>query len=367
VDGGGALGFTPSNLGDALSKLDLSKLDDVDITSASDVIDSVTPSCAGRGAANGACVTTTFAQSNGATVALYVARSWKIEPTAVLEVRGGNPIIFVALETIDILGRLDASGTQNTTAAGGFSGQPAAAGAGPGGGGQGTNSGPAGPGVGGGGGSYCGLGGTGGNVSASQGAAGKSYGVATVVPLVGGSTGGGAELFPGAGGGAIQLVAGASISIGAGGAVSVNGGGGDNGGTPSGSQAAAGGGSGGALLLEAPTVTVAGVLAANGGGGGGEGGGGSAVGSDGLRSATPAPGGNAARDPAGAGAAGGSGSGGAVTAGTNGDNGSIDYSAGGGGGGAGYIRINTTSGAASVTGTLSPAIGACATQGTLTK
>ena len=44
-----------------------------------------------------------------------------------------------------------------------------------------------------------------------------------------------------------------------------------------------------------------------------------------------------------------------------------EHRAGSGGGGAGYIRLNTTSGSANVTGTLSPSMGTCTTQGTLAR
>ncbi|MGH7280680.1 MAG: hypothetical protein ACRELY_04085, partial [Polyangiaceae bacterium] len=120
------------------------------------------------------------------------------------------------------------------------------------------------------------------------------------------------------------------------------------------------GGSGGAILLEAPAVTIEGILAANGGGGQG---GPTNPSFDALASDQPAQGSAAA---AGLTAAGGNGSAGGNTAGAPGGNGDSQSSvqSGGGGGGAGFIRINTTSGAATITGTLSPsATTTCTSQG----
>ncbi len=125
-----------------------------------------------------------------------------------------------------------------------------------------------------------------------------------------------------------------------------------------GSWDAAGGGAGGAISLEAPTVRIAGTLAANGGGGGG-GPSGSAGGRSGGPGDQPAAGGQTDVTK------GGSGSAGAVI---DGAAGTASTSHAGGGGAAGRIRINTSSGAAAITGVLSPALGTvCATQGTLRK
>jgi hypothetical protein len=349
-DGGGLLGFAPSNLGDALNAIDVSKLTDIDVATSDD------PSVAC--AANG-CVALHVTESGGSTIVVYVAKSWKIEPAGALGVRDHTPVVIVATTTIDILGKLDASGQGFTAVGGGHSGGNATVGMGPGGGGIGSSSSP-GPGVGAGGGGYCGAGGVGGGASATMGMAGPSSGTATLVPLLGGSAGGGAELFGGAGGGAIELVAGSSITVEAGGVVSAGGGGGSSGGRWANGQAASGGGSGGAVLFEAPRVTVAGTVAVNGGGGGG-GGTPEASGSDATANATPAGGGNVGMT-----GAGGNGSAAATTAGAAGSAGDTNNVGGGGGGGAGYIRINTQSGAATLSGTLSPSAGsACSVQGTL--
>jgi hypothetical protein len=350
----GALGFTPSNFDPTL--LDLTGLGDVDCTApGGGITTSQNPllTCGDQSKAK----FTILMQPNNLMVGVWVARSWRIEPNAVLGVSGINqgapfPLILVATQTIDILGGLSATASTNNTVAGGFTGSPNSnAGGGPGAGSVTPQANyPAG-----GGGSYCGVGGNGvilDNMGASTTAAGgTSYGTPEIVPLVGGSTGGGGGLFSGAGGGAIQLVAGTSISIEASGSVNVGGGGGGAGG---------GGGSGGSLLLEAPTVTVAGAIAANGGGGASCGTGPS--GGNGLASNQPAPGGATTNG----GCVGGNGGAGATMNGTAAQP-TMTSNEGGGGGGAGRIRINTKSGSATLTGgTVSPgATTTCMTQGML--
>jgi hypothetical protein len=287
------------------------------------------------------------AQGDGSMVALFVTRTFRIDPTLTVDVRGQLPLVVVALDKIEILGKLDAAATDAKGYAGGFAARPNMKGTGNGpGAGTGAGNG------GGGGGSHCGLGGKGG----AGNAAGAKYGAAELVPLLGGSSGGNGGLWEaGAGGGAIQLVAGVSLSVTATGAVNVGGAGG--------MQNGAGGGSGGALLLEAPTVTIAGAVGANGGGGGS--GVEDAHGADATATDEPAKGGSDGKMEA----PGGDGAAGATVNGAEGKpnarfaNG--DFS-GGGGGGVGYVRINTRTGAAAVTGKISPALTTpCATQGML--
>jgi hypothetical protein len=81
---------------------------------------------------------------------------------------------------------------------------------------------------------------------------------------------------------------------------------------------------------------------------------------DATPSATPAPGLTDMTS-----GAGGNGSAGDTIAGGDGVSGGASTASGAGGGGAGYIRINTTSGKATLTGgTLSPSLSTpCATQG----
>lgn len=286
------------------------------------------------------------AQADGSNVAVFVTQSLRIEGTVRLTVTGQLPIVIIALDTAQIVGELSAAPTNHEGVAGGFSarGNMAGNGYGPG---AGTRTMPRG---GGGGGSHCGIGGKGsaGNVG------GPMYGAPTLVPLMGGSSGANDNLYEaGAGGGAIHIAAGTSIQISTTGIIHAGGAGG--------SHAGAGGGSGGAILLEAPTITVAGILAANGGAGGANEGS-TYGGANSAPSGTPAVGGG---DPTMMHALGGDGSAAQIVNGADGTLGMNDYF-GGGGGGAGYIRLNTSAGAASITGTISPAVTtACATQGTL--
>lgn len=203
--------------------------------------------------------------------------------------------------------------------------------------------------LGGGGGSFCGLGG-GTNV-------GSAYGDPTCIPLLGGSSGGSGYASSGAGGGAIQIVAKDAIEVSSTGVIDFGGGGGTFG---------SGAGSGGTILLEAPTISIAGVLAVNGGGGSGNGLE-QTAGERGQPSGVAALGGKDAMN------AGGDGSDESNVAGKPGVyqgpvSAGIPDHGGGGGGGAGRIRLNTLSGTAIVSGTLSPGLTtSCATQGVLAK
>ena len=353
-DGGASLlGFTPSNID--LSGLDLSAVGDIDITAKCSFNSETNEQLCGDGTK---LAFKTVTQPNNIKVGVYVARSFRVEPNVVVSIVGNSPIVFVALDKIEVLGGIVGAGTGEAAVAGGY--PPPTGdntnGAGPGGGIAGSTVSAAG------GGTYCGVGGSGAvETGPTTGSAGGAvYGTAEITPLVGGSSGGtGTAGGGGAGGGAIQLVAKNSISIPSGGYLHVGGGGGTFGGAASG-QEASGGGSGGAILIESSTVSVAGVLAAN-GGGGGEGAMGN-TGADATATDQPALGG----DDATRGSAGGNGSAGANAKGTDGAV-KAGSTAGGGGGGAGRIRINTKSGAATLTGvTLSPAASTtCATQGTV--
>lgn len=347
-----ALGFSPSNVD--LSGMDLSKVGDYDITDSNCTIDSgsLQGTC---GDPNGVLAFKLATQSDGTKVGVYVARTIRIEATAQLTVTGSFPIVLVALDQINILGRLIAAGKADVAICGGSTQTTAnSKGGGLGGGGAGTSN------AAGGGGSYCGVGGAGAVETAGPAAPGGTvFGSPQISPLIGGSSGGTSDTNGGAGGGAIQLVAANSLTIAPTGLIHVGGGGGGFGGAAS-TQEASGGGSGGAILLEAPVVTITGTLAAN-GGGGGEGalgnGGADASGDDQV-----ALGGN---DPT-RGSNGGNGSAGPTLNGTAGAD-MMGSTAGGGGGGAGRIRINTTTGSATLAGAkLSPpSTSACATQGKL--
>lgn len=283
--------------------------------------------------------------------------SLTIDNSAIVTVIGNRPLIMVAAGTMNVAGMLEATPdtfSRNIGYAGGFSAPTGGdiKGTGPGAGGAtlpATH-------VGAGGGAYCGKGG---NTNG-----GVPYGNPQISPLLGGSTGGNGFDQGGAGGGAIQLVAGESITIATTGVVHVGGGGAYFGGN--------GGGSGGAILLEAPTVTVRGTLAANGGAGSANSGNG-ANSSNGTPDATAAPGGTTTSTASngsllnlgGAGSAAASIDGAAGQYVENPGGGLSDYG-GGGGGGAGRIRINTSTGQATLSGTLSPAASTtCVSQGIL--
>jgi hypothetical protein len=328
-DGGGGLGFKPSNID--LTGMDLSKLGDVIITDACGV-DTEQPSFGCVGVDRYASKITTFPDQS--RMAVFVFKSLRVEQSAMIQIDRGNiPVALVALDTMTFLGSIKVDPGR---AGGAYSVQGDSTGIGPGGG----LSGPVSRQAAGGGGSFCGLGGVG---SAQQGATpyGKSsaYGTPELVPLVGGSTGGTGYYGGGDAGGALQLVAGRSIELFAGAFISAPGqGGGFR--TPAG-----GGGSGGAILIEAPTVTIAGILAVNGGGGGGA----DSGGDDGYDYATPAAGGVEASTTN----HGGNGGAGDIIDGGDGISAATANAAGGGG--VGRIRINTTSGQAVLTGaTLSP-------------
>jgi hypothetical protein len=299
----------------------------------------------------------TIMMKDGTPADLYTVNSLVIDETAALRFTGPRPVILAALTTINVLGQILVNGQTNTSC-------------GPGGFASGTSPGPGAgqaetqyPNSGSGGGSYCGTGGSGGlslapdagGVAASGGA---TYGNATLSPLIGGSSGGfymGEPSNGGCGGGAIQIVAGTSITIGTYGAINAGGGGGIDG------SAA---GSGGAILIEAPSVAVNGQVVANGGGGGA----GTGNGADGTATGQAAMGYN--NSTGAGGGIGGNGSAGTSVNGASGVGGTTVAYDGAGGGGAGRIRINTSSGAATVgsTAVISPALSpatSCATQGSL--
>jgi hypothetical protein len=269
---------------------------------------------------------TAIMQNDGSHADLYVVDGLLVDTTQQITFQGPIPVIIVSLGPVYVDGTISVASDFFSPGPGGF--PPATPGPGAGQNGVGAYSNSAG-----GGGGYCGPGGAGINEGTAGAPGGTTYGNATITPLLGGSAGGtigGGGAVGGAGGGAIQIVSSVSISIGAEGVIAAGGGGAESG-------ALSGGGAGGAILLEAPTVSVSGTLAANGGGGG-------SGGANALDSAQPATGGldNSSV------VVGGSGSAGTTI---NGGNGIMNpqSSQGGGGGGAGRIRINTSSGSASIT------------------
>ena len=142
----------------------------------------------------------------------------------------------------------------------------------------------------------------------------------------------------GLGGGAIYLVAGASITFAGTGVLDASGAGGDAGGTRNGGG---GGGSGGTIVLYAPAINAIGARLLANGGGGASGGDSGQPGTNGIdpnpaSPLTPAPG------AAGSGGAGGAGYAGGIQAaiGTDGPMTNQQNAGGGGGGGGGYIQSN---------------------------
>lgn len=353
TDAGSLLGFAPSNFDP--STLDVSGAGDAELTSGLTLETDL-------GGSFGALPYhyQEVAQASGPKLGVFVVRSLKIDSAATVRVLGADALVIVALDTITIDGHLlgDSADPNKGPGAGDQTDNTNIAGLGGGGGGAGTATSS------GGGGGYCGAGGLGASLAvdasdASDNAVGgMAFGQPSLVPLLAGSNGGSGFGAGGDGGGAIQLVAAHGITIT--GTVSVGG----RAGGPSGvyqagfasSQQAGGGGSGGAILIEAPLVSVSGTLAANGGGGGG-----SMEGISGVAGATAAAGGVADLTHA----AGGPGSAGATVVGSPGTT-LASAASGGGGGGAGRIRVNTTSGAATLAGTISPDVTtACLTQGML--
>jgi hypothetical protein len=309
----------------------------------------------------------TVAQTGGATIRVFLAKSWMIRD---VRVRGSMPVAFVASDELRVEGVIDASADGAAAGPGalvcgalagggvwgaGFfsrarvdaaaAGYPAFIWNSNGGGGAGFGT----PG---------GIGGI--SLTGIQvGGGGVVNGTAELVPLRGGCEGGGdasgatTVVHRGAGGGALQLVSARTIHLVVGasvGAIHVGGGGGSAGllgkvdtTDTSPVWGPGGGGSGGGILLEAPAIVLddATLVLAVGGGGGGYG------------LCTPGPNGldaPASRDPA----AGGSCASGTLL-GVAGGDGSIAGdggmgasqavgSSGGGGGGLGRIRINTSDG-----------------------
>ena len=203
------------------------------------------------------------------------------------------------------------------------------------------------------GGSFAGRGGAGGMGYVGSRSAGVPADPSTPIALRGGCAGGaGAEAgailggAPGAGGGAVLLVAGDRIDVD--GAIDASGAGGGGGAAAVGTSApgGGGGGTGGMVVLEAPSVmfNANGKLYANGGGGGQ--GGYDYAGAPGGESTDPTDVAQGGSKPGTAGGAGGNGSS-MMLDGAAGASGAGLYGGGGGGGGAAgviAIRATTTSG-----------------------
>jgi hypothetical protein len=287
----------------------------------------------------------------GPEVAVLVVNSLIVGAENVFAPTGSRPLVVVAATTMELGGEIQVKTGMRPgpVPSAQWDGVP---GPGPGGGKQGQNTMYAG---GAGGGSYCSAGGKGGDDynQPSGGQPGAVYGTPALVPLEGGSSGAMARGSScvdtnSEGGGAMQLVAGESITID--GWISAPGNGGCDGYRWGGSA----GGSGGAILIEAPEVTHNGNLAANGGGGGGD----FYPGAPGNETASPA-----------AGDCGGNGAAGDQPAKNGADDSDTTCDTpSAGGGGAGWIRINTATGTVTqgASAVLSPTLSTnCTTFGTL--
>lgn len=324
----------------------------------------------------GNCTEIRAQTGGGPSLCVIAASTIDVASGAAVRVVGSNPIVLVAVQTIQIDGTLDASsrvsdlpgatgaGARSAIAcnAAGIDGTTSTNGINGGGGGGAA------------GGSFSGLGGAGGNGKGQPGALHGSPAMpSSTTALVGGCPGGrgghGNGNCPGVGvpcgggpggngGGAIYVIAGGSITVG--GSIDASGQGGA-GGTDgfNNSGGGGGGGTGGLIGLDAPHITVTGSVFANGGGGGG--GGGSTevdhgqAGTDPTASAVAAQGGTGGLDN-GSGTAGGDGGAGSVgktVPGTGKAGTQVDSAGGGGGGGPGLVRVFGVP-AASVTGAISP-------------
>jgi len=293
---------------------------------------------------------------SGPELAVLHVETLTISGGATVTVRGARPLVIVASGTIVIAGTLDSGAERDIPGAGG-----SGAGAGMGAGSDGEHRGSFSD-SGGGGAGYGTAGAAGGLATcgaactdAPGGVAGPLYGMAALPELRGGSGGGAAvdcvSDAAGAGGGAVQLYSGVSITIDGG--INAGGGGGGRGLACGGNWgAAAGGGSGGAIFLQAPSITNNGLLISHGGGGGGSAGDSNAgsPGDDGtLTTSTPQGGAGGGGSFSRAG-----GNGGAAAAPQAGGNAGNSGNGGGGGAAVGRIRVITSSGTYVDTGSVSP-------------
>lgn len=306
----------------------------------------------------------------GPELAILHVKSLTVSGGATVRVTGSRPLVVIASGPIVVDGVIDAGARRSNRGAGGST-----SGAGAGAGGTGVHAGAFRD-SGGGGAGYGAVGARGGNATctpncgaedpATAGTAGVAYGDLAMTTLQGGSGGGASSPNcaadpAGAGGGAIQLYSGTSITIGLAGGINVSGGGGGAGrNCATNVGAASGGGSGGAVFLQSPMIDHNGTVAANGGGGG------SSAAFDGV--ATRANGNPGENGPFGSGFAlggmavgmysqsGGNGGSALTGATAGGDDSTGDGNGGGGGGGVGRIVfIYKASGGLDVTGsTTSP-------------
>ena len=251
-----------------------------------------------------------------------------------IRAKGTRPLVLLAAATINVSATLDASSQNSNNPGPGASSPPCSVSI------NGYNNPNAQePGGGGAGGTLAGAGANGGGNPPGIGVACAASIEHT--PLRGGGDGGlgGAQpdynlnSKPGLGGGAVYLVAGTSITIGASGLINVSGGGGNGGVDVTGGG---GGGAGGMIALYAPTIDAIGTLMSNGGGGGG----GEGAGSN-PSTASPTLGGMGGSFNGSPVGGTGCGRGAQPTAGANGS-GASGFGASAGGGGCGFILSSDT-------------------------
>jgi len=351
----GPLGYVPSNIGSLMiadggvpvtdgGKSPLGADGGLDFADAPDV--TISGNCSSTCLPAPIVVT----QPMGPEASLYVLHSLTVDSSATLAPSDNRPVILAVLGPVDVQGTISVAANNYQGFAGATTWIGPSGPQGPGGGGNGGSANF--PNSGGGGGSFCGVGGLGGATSGAQAIGGSVYGNATITPLQAGSAGGNSNNnYWGAGGGAIQISSGTSITVRSVGIITASGGG-----------EYSGGGSGGAILLEAPTLDLQGYVTANGGGGGALCSCGSVPGNNGRSDGQPASG----ATPAGSTIpTGGNGSAGSTVNGSPGTFGDASTDLGGGGGGAGWIRLNSSSGSATISGTISPDLTMCASQGKL--
>ena len=255
------------------------------------------------GVAMGEAGTATIRQDNAdSDLALMRVAKLTVTQNGQLVITGIKPLVIIA-NTIEIDGLVDASADVNGVSGPGGGrpgmGDPGQGGDGANGDAQGVSNSTSG----GGGGGFADGAGDGGRVdcessSLEGGAAGASIGDAQIALLIGGGAGGRGGLrcpdpparLGGPGGGALQLTAFESITIGQTGRVLAAGGGGRGGvgsaACPLLDGGGGGGGAGGALFVDAPLIANNGRITAFGGGGGGGGGDGVSSDNDGVDGST---------------------------------------------------------------------------------
>ena len=270
------------------------------------------------------------AQPDGTEVCVVAGATIVVE-AAGFTAAGARPLVLLAAETITVTGTLDVASRSATLGAGA---NPAACGT-PGDGATGRHGGG---GAGGSFGTRGGIGGVGGGGPGEGGNPGVANAPVDTLTVRGGCPGGaggqGAAALPGAGGaggGAVYLIAGTSITVD--GAIQASGSGAAATPVNSMSSGGGGGGAGGLVALEAPAIDVIGTVVAH-GGGGGEGGGETAGGAPGDNGSVF----NAAANGGAGMSEGGDGGRGSVadtapTSGSPGTQGTGQHGGGGGGGG----------------------------------